>query len=128
MATSPSITSDYVRDTAYETSDVGTPRIGNEYYSEIGSEDLTLDEGLRSPTKNLVKCEMSNIDEGLLMGQTILEQLEGFPKIRPHAWHADSKRMEKGVASNTSILVGSGTELSSEPDNCDIHISHWKWS
>ncbi|XP_010546553.1 PREDICTED: uncharacterized protein LOC104818613 isoform X2 [Tarenaya hassleriana] len=75
-----SLTSDYGSDTAYDTSEFGSPSMGRDDISEIGTEDLTLDEDLTKPIEKLARFSMSNIDEGLSMGQTILEQLQDFPK------------------------------------------------
>lgn len=79
VAGSSSVASDNGSDTAYETSEIGTTSLGRHDSSEIGLEDLVLDEDLTGPIERFVKYGMSNIDEGLFMGQTILTQLEGFP-------------------------------------------------
>ncbi|XP_075522394.1 PX domain-containing protein EREL1-like [Primulina tabacum] len=85
LAGSSSLTSEYGSDTAYETSEIGTPSLGRDNNSEAGTEDLLLDEDLTSPIDKFVKYGMSNIDEGLSLGQAILEHLEGFPKHKLHA-------------------------------------------
>lgn len=117
---SSSVTSDYGSDTAYETSELGTPKLGRDNGSEIGVEDLTLDEDLTSPIENLVKYGMSNIDEGLFMGQTILEQLEGFPRHKAHAQqhpnNATGKNVNNGNVSKALFLSGNGMDLFSEPE------------
>ncbi|XP_071702114.1 PX domain-containing protein EREL1-like [Rutidosis leptorrhynchoides] len=79
------LTPDYGSDTAYETSEIGTSSVGRDNVSEAGTEDLSLDEDLTSPLEKLVKRGMSNIDEGLLMGNAILEQVERYPKHTMHA-------------------------------------------
>lgn len=112
VASSSSITPEYGSDTAYETSEAGTPKLSKDYSSEIGLEDLTLDENMGSPIEKLVKYGISNIDEGLFMGQTILDQLEGFPKHKVHTRHLNSimrKDVDNGNASGAS--VGNGMEL-----------------
>ncbi|KAE8665216.1 Adenine phosphoribosyltransferase 5 isoform 1 [Hibiscus syriacus] len=63
FAGNSSIASDYGNDTAYETSELGTPRLGRDGSSEIGSGDLTLDEDLTGSIEKLVKYHMPNIDE-----------------------------------------------------------------
>ncbi|CAA2942174.1 PX domain-containing EREL1-like isoform X3 [Olea europaea subsp. europaea] len=93
---SSSLTSDYGSDTAYETSEFGTPNLGKDN-SEVGTEDLSLDDDLTSPIDKFVKYGMSNIDESLSMGQAILEQLEGFPKHKLYA-----KEIHNNVVNNTS--------------------------
>ncbi|XP_024164890.1 PX domain-containing protein EREL1 isoform X2 [Rosa chinensis] len=123
---SSSITSDYGSDTAYETSDLGTPRLGRDDSSELGIEDLALDEDLTSPIEKLVKFGMTNIDEGLFMGQTILEQLEGLPKHKMHGRHVNNvtgKDLYNGSASKPSILARNGMELFSQPEHGKV-FSH----
>ncbi|KAJ6745421.1 PX DOMAIN-CONTAINING PROTEIN EREL1-RELATED [Salix koriyanagi] len=119
LATSSSIASDYGSDIAYETSDLGTPRLERDGNFGIGLGDLALDEDLTSPIEKLVKYGMMNIDEGLFMGHTILEQLEGFPRHTPHGGHINNvigKDGYNGNASKASFLTGNGMELFSEPE------------
>ncbi|OMO90808.1 hypothetical protein COLO4_18872 [Corchorus olitorius] len=119
FAGSSSITSDYGSDTAYETSELGTPRLGRDDSSEIGLGDLTLDEDLTGSIEKLVKYGMSNIDEGLFMGQTILEQLEDFPRHKTHMRNINNKWGKdtcNGNGSRVSFLAGNGLELFSEPE------------
>lgn len=126
VAGSSSFTSDYGSDTAYETSELGTPRLGRDDSSEIGLEDLTLDEDLTSPIEKLVKYGMSNIDEGLFMGQTILEQLEGLPRHKMNDRHLNNvieKDKYNGNSSKASFLVGNGMELFSGPEHGKV-IDH----
>ncbi|KAJ0031617.1 hypothetical protein Pint_12425 [Pistacia integerrima] len=127
LTASSSVTSDYGSDTAYETSEVGTPRLGRDDGSENGIEDLTLDEDLTSPIEKLVKYGMSNIDEGLFMGQTILEQLEGFPRHKTHARQPFNNVLGKdthnGNASKASFLAGDGMDLFSESEPAKV-IGH----
>lgn len=111
---------DYGSDTAYETSELGTPRLGGDDNSETGMEDLTLDEDFTGRIEKLVKYGVSNIDEGLFMGQTILEQLEGLPKNKVHARHVNNamgKNTYNGNASKTSFVAGNAMELLSEPEH-----------
>ncbi|MBA0703517.1 hypothetical protein Golax_015836, partial [Gossypium laxum] len=114
-----SVTSDYGSDTAYETSELGSPRLGRENSSDIGLGDLTLDEDLSGSIENFVKYDMSNIDEGLSMGQTILEQLEDFPRHKTHNRNIN-KTLEKdtynGNGSRASFHGTDGLELFSEPE------------
>ncbi|CAL2234908.1 unnamed protein product [Prunus armeniaca] len=120
---SSSIASDYGSDTAYETSELGTPRQARDDSSEIGIEDLLLDEDLTSPIEKLVKYGMTNIDEGLFMGQTILEQLEGLPKHKVHARNVNNvigKDTYNGNASKTSIQARNGMELFSAPEHSKV--------
>ncbi|KAE8735212.1 Adenine phosphoribosyltransferase 5 isoform 1 [Hibiscus syriacus] len=55
------ITSDYGSDTAYETSELGKPRLGRDDSSEIGSGDLTLNEDLTGSIEELVKNEPGKV-------------------------------------------------------------------
>ncbi|XP_011039661.1 PREDICTED: uncharacterized protein LOC105136140 isoform X1 [Populus euphratica] len=119
LATSSSIASDYGSDTVYETSDLGTPKLARDGNFGIGLGDLALDEDLTGPIGKLVKYGMTSIDEGLFMGQTILEQLEGFPRHTPHGGHMNNvigKDGYNGNASKASFLTGNGMELFSEPE------------
>ncbi|GAB2284926.1 hypothetical protein Dimus_019379 [Dionaea muscipula] len=77
---SASITSDFGSETIYEASETGTPCIGRDDSSDVGTEYLMFDEDLTNPIEKLVKYGMSNIDEGLLMGASILDQLEAPPR------------------------------------------------
>ncbi|KAJ9546648.1 hypothetical protein OSB04_019191 [Centaurea solstitialis] len=79
------LTPDYGSDTAYETSEIGTSSLGRDNVSEAGTEDLSLDEDLTGPLEKLVKHGMSNIDEGLFIGNAILDQVEGYPRHTIHA-------------------------------------------
>lgn len=126
IAGSSSLTSDYGSDTAYETSEMGTPRLGKDDSSELDIDDLILDEDLTSPIDKLVKYGMSNIDEGLFMGQAILDQLEGFPRHKAHGRQVKSltrKDTENGNASKAEFLSGNGMDFLHEADDDKI-ISH----
>ncbi|XP_037493080.1 PX domain-containing protein EREL1 isoform X2 [Jatropha curcas] len=117
---SSSVASDYGSDTVYETSELGTPRLGRNEHFELGVEDLTLEEDLTNPIEKFVKYGMSNIDEGLFMGQTILEQLEGFPRHKRHDTQVNNaivKDTYDGNASKASFLAGNGMELFNEPEH-----------
>lgn len=117
-----SITSDNGSGTAYETSELGTPRLGRDHDSEVGVEDLSLDKDLMGPIENLVKYSISNIDEGLFMGQTILEQLEGLPRSKSHTLHVNnvrSKDLSIGNASKAS------RDIFSEPEHSKV-IGHMR--
>ncbi|CAA2988908.1 PX domain-containing EREL1-like isoform X3 [Olea europaea subsp. europaea] len=129
-AGSSALTSDYGSDTAYETSEIGTPSHGRDN-SEIGTEDLSLDDDLTSPMDKFVKYGMSNIDEGLSMGQAILEQLEKFPKHKLYA-----KEIHSNVENNNSnggpsrILLQSGdmSGLLSEQEHGAVGLHNRKVS
>lgn len=73
-----------------------------------------------------MKFGMTNIDEGLFMGQTILEQLEGLPKHKMHGRHVNNvtgKDLYNGSASKPSILARNGMELFSQPEHSKV-FSH----
>lgn len=124
LAGSTSLTSDYGSDTAYETSEIETPSLGRDNNSEIATEDLSMDEDLTSPIEKLVKYGMSNIDEGLFMGQAILEQLEGLPRHRMHAREIneilENNSIHNGNASNSSKAIGHVRKLSNESVGSEI--------
>lgn len=125
LAGSSSIASDYGSDTAYEPSELGTPRVGQDDNSEVGTDDLTLDEVMTNPMDKLVKYSISNIDEGLFMGQTILEQLEGLPRHKVNTRHFDyvAENKNNGNAYNASLLAKNSLELFSEPEHAKV-IDH----
>ncbi|KAG7545397.1 PX domain superfamily [Arabidopsis suecica] len=122
-----SLTSDYGSDTAYETSEVGSPSLGQDDISEIGTEDLTLDEDLTNPIEKLVNFSMSNIDEGLSMSETILEQLEDFPKHKVRSRYVNNilgKDVYNGNASKGVFLANNGSRLLSEPESSAHSVMH----
>ncbi|XP_076938626.1 PX domain-containing protein EREL1-like [Bidens hawaiensis] len=116
-------TPDYASDTAYETSEIGTSSLGRDNVSEAGTEDLSLDEDLTGPLEKLVKHGMSNIDEGLLMGNAILEQVEGYPRHHTihsreinvnrvgdkNGDHVSEKRHDKLTGNNKTVLNGTNS-------------------
>ncbi|KAL1346935.1 PX domain-containing protein EREL1 isoform X2 [Arachis hypogaea] len=125
-AGSSSIASDYGSDTAYEPSELGTPRIGRDDNSEGGTDDLTVDEEITNPMEKLMKYGISNIDEGLFMGQTILEQLEGLPRHKVNARHVNyvtEKEKNNGNSYNASHLANNSMELFSETEHATV-INH----
>lgn len=122
-AGSSSVASDYGSDTLYEPSEVGTPRIGRDDNSEVGTDDLTLDEDMTNPIEKLVKYGISNIDEGLFMGQTILEQLEGLPRHKVNARHVNNvtgKDTNNGNSYDSSLLANNTMELFSEAGHANV--------
>jgi len=122
-AGSSSVASDYGSDTPYDTSEVGTPRIGQDDNSEVGTDDLTLDEDTTNPIEKLVKYGISNIDEGLFMGQTILEQLEGLPRHKVNARHVNNvtgKDRSNGNSYDSSLLGNNTMELFSQPGHAKV--------
>ncbi|RZC15342.1 PX domain-containing protein EREL1 isoform G [Glycine soja] len=118
FAGSSSVASDYGSDTAYEPSDLGTPRIGRDDNSEVGTDDLTLDEDMTNPIEKLVKYGISNIDEGLFMGQTILEQLEGLPRHKANARHvnyaAEKRRLGTAKTDMEDLIVRLNQEIAAK--------------
>ncbi|KAE8664289.1 Adenine phosphoribosyltransferase 5 isoform 1 [Hibiscus syriacus] len=126
FAGNSSITSDYGSDSPYETSELVTLGLGRDDSSEIGSGDLTVDEDLTGSIEKLVKYGISNIDEGLFMGQAILEQLEDFHRHKSHAINMNDsleKDVYNGNGSRSSLIAGNGLELFSEiePDKVAGH-------
>ncbi|CAI9771496.1 unnamed protein product [Fraxinus pennsylvanica] len=124
VAGSSALTSDYGSDTAYETSEIGTLSLGRDN-SEVGTEDLSLDDDLTSPIDKFVKYGMSNIDEGLSMGQAILEQLEGLPKHKLYAKEIHSNvenNNSNGGPSKISHQTGDRLELLSEQEHGTVGL------
>lgn len=120
VAGSASLTSDYGSDTAYEASEIGTSSLGRDNSSEVGMEDLSLDEDLTGPIERLVKYGMSNIDEGLFMGHAILEQLEGLPRLKTNAGEINKvakTSTNNGNASRGAYLASDTMELLSDPEH-----------
>ncbi|KAF8058138.1 hypothetical protein N665_1250s0001 [Sinapis alba] len=119
---SSSLTSDYGSDTVYETSELGQDDI-----SEIGTEDLTLDEEVTNPVEKLVNFSMSNIDEGLSMSQTILEQLEDFPKHKVRSRYVNNiqgKDPYNGNASKGVFLGNNDSRHLSESESSAHLVTH----
>ncbi|XP_022982137.1 PX domain-containing protein EREL1-like [Cucurbita maxima] len=116
--------SDYGSDTAYEASELGTASLGRDDSSEIAIDDLAMDDDLSSPIEKLVKYGLSNIDEGLFMGQTILEQLEGRPKHKAHPrYNNNLKDGHNGNTSKASYLDKNGLVPFLEPEHGEV-IGH----
>ncbi|XP_057799969.1 PX domain-containing protein EREL2 isoform X2 [Salvia miltiorrhiza] len=111
-AASSSVTSDYGSDTAYEISDIGSPSLGRDNNSEVGTEDLSFDDDATSPVDKFVKYGMSNIDEGLSMGHAILEKLENFPKHKAHA--RVNHNSEQNMSNGSSLKASHNAEDMSE--------------
>ena len=103
--------SDYGSDIAYETSELGSPSIGRDDVSEIGLEELTLDEDSTNPIETIAKCSMSNIDEGLLMGESILDQLEMFKTHKLLSKHIT----DNGNALNSATVDRAGSSIETDP-------------
>ncbi|XP_047325762.1 PX domain-containing protein EREL1-like isoform X2 [Impatiens glandulifera] len=119
-------TSDYGSDTAYETSGIESPILERDNNSEIGMDDLLLDDDLGNPIEKFVKYGMSNIDEGLFMGNSILEQIEGFPKHKSHFREINSvvgNVTNNGLESSgidRGKLIGHSRKLSIESAGSDV--------
>ncbi|CAN8326915.1 unnamed protein product [Cochlearia groenlandica] len=122
-----SLTSDYGSDTAYETSELGSPSLGHDDISEIGTEDLTMDEEVTNPVEKLVNYSMSNIDEGLSMSQTILEQLEDFPKHKVRSRYVNNilgKDVHNGNASKGVFIANNGSQILSTQESSTHSVMH----
>ncbi|XP_042497996.1 PX domain-containing protein EREL1-like isoform X2 [Macadamia integrifolia] len=119
VAGSLSITSDYGSDNAYETSELGTPRQGRDNVSEIGTEDLPLDLEVANSIGTFANFGIPS-DHGLFVGDSILEQLEGFSRHKIHTRKEKSVPNQdrfNGNASKVAFLSGDGVELLSEPEH-----------
>ncbi|KAL1831505.1 hypothetical protein ACET3Z_001156 [Daucus carota] len=117
---SSSLTSDYGSDTAYEASEIGTSSLGRDNSSELGIDELSLDEDLTDPIERLVKYGMSNIDDGLFMGQAILDQLEGLPRKKANSVKINTvpnANMSNGNASKGAHVGGHTKEIIAHPEH-----------
>ncbi|GER35330.1 Phox (PX) domain-containing protein [Striga asiatica] len=119
-AGSTSLASDYGSDTAYETSEIGSPSLtadlARDNSSELGLDDLSFYNDITSQVDKFVKQGMLNIDEGLSMGHSIMEKLENFPrhKLNSTVVHYNAERdMSNGSPSKASR---------SEPDRVPHHV------
>lgn len=74
--------SDYGSDTAYEISELGTPRHGMDNFSNPGMESFTSDHEITGTVEAAGKYGMSNNGTGMLVGDFILKGLERFSKRR----------------------------------------------
>ncbi|KAF9615212.1 hypothetical protein IFM89_022474 [Coptis chinensis] len=106
---------DYGSDTAYETSELGTPR-ARDNSSELGVEDFLSDQDTTTPMQALVKYGISNIDSGLFTEETIVEQLEGFPTHKLHAKKVNSITDRDTYNGNASVALLSGERMDHNPD------------
>ena len=113
---SASFTSDYGSDTAYEASEIGASSQGKDYSSEVGIEELSFDEDLTDPIERLMKYGMSNIDDGLFMGQAILDQLESFPRNKGNA--------VKVTVANTNVSNGNTSGSAYTGADTMEHMAH----
>ncbi|KAL2525713.1 Phox (PX) domain-containing protein [Abeliophyllum distichum] len=123
VAGSLSLASVYCSDIADETSENETPSLGRDNNSEVETQDPLLDDNLTSPMDTFVKYGMSNIDEGLTMGQIILEKLEGFPKHKLHLREVHNiieNSISNGTASKGSYFTGNVLKLLSGPEHGTI--------
>ncbi|XP_042038910.1 PX domain-containing protein EREL1-like isoform X1 [Salvia splendens] len=107
-----SVASDHGSDTAYEISDIGSPSLGRDNNSEVGTEDLSFYDDATSTVDKFVKYGMSNIDEGLSMGNAILEKLENFPKHKLHA--RENHNSEQNLSNGSSLKASHHEEDMSE--------------
>ncbi|KAG6409504.1 hypothetical protein SASPL_127544 [Salvia splendens] len=112
VAGTSSVASDYGSDTAYEISDIGSHSLGRDNNSEVGTEDLSFYDDATSTVDKFVKYGMSNIDEGLCMGNAILEKLENFPKHKLHA--RENHDSEQNLSNGSSLKASHHTEDMSE--------------
>ncbi|XP_047969579.1 PX domain-containing protein EREL2-like isoform X2 [Salvia hispanica] len=107
-----SVASDYGSDTAYEISDIGSHSLGRDNNSEVGTEDLSFYDDAASTVDKFVKYGMSNIEEGLSMGNAILEKLENFPKHKLHA--RENHNSEQNLSNGGSLKASHHEEDMSE--------------
>ncbi|RZC50482.1 hypothetical protein C5167_018903 [Papaver somniferum] len=102
-------------DRAYEASELGTPRQVREYSSEIGTEDLDLDQDLASPIETLT-FSMSSDDNGFFTGRNMLEKLEGFPRHKLNASKESGLVKDVSDVSKLGSFSGDRMDCLSEPE------------
>ncbi|XP_010273566.1 PREDICTED: uncharacterized protein LOC104609060 isoform X2 [Nelumbo nucifera] len=120
IAGSPSVASDYGSDNAYEASELGTPRQGRDSNSEVGIEDLALDQDLVTTVGAFVKYGVSKNDNGLFMGDSIIEKMEGFPRLKMHSRkekNVMNRNIYNGTTSKVASISSDGMSHLSEPDH-----------
>ncbi|KAI3928729.1 hypothetical protein MKW98_024330 [Papaver atlanticum] len=105
----------YGSDSAYEASELGTPRQVREYSSEIGTEDLDLDQDLASPIETLT-FSMSSDDNGFFTGRNMLEKLEGFPRHKLNASKESGLVKDASDVSKLGSFSGDRMDCLSEPE------------
>ncbi|CAK9164894.1 unnamed protein product [Ilex paraguariensis] len=88
VAGTSSFAADYGNDSAYETSELGTPRHGRDTYSEIGNENTTSDQELVSPID--VKDSLSESAIGRLMEGFIRRNQDSIFQHKIHSRSVDS--------------------------------------
>ncbi|KAK9282341.1 hypothetical protein L1049_005257 [Liquidambar formosana] len=113
---SSSVASDYGNDSAYEISELGTPRHGRDYYSEHSIENLIPDQDFTDPIETTVKHDMSNRD-------FILENRERFTRHKMHAGTENSDKGRDKISGHTSKATShhrDGVDLLSELENSKL--------
>ncbi|KAE8687677.1 Adenine phosphoribosyltransferase 5 isoform 1 [Hibiscus syriacus] len=119
--------SDYGSDTAYETSELGSPRLGRDDSSDIGFGDLTLDEDLSGSIEKFVKYAETSIvlQRKKLIMEMALElhflavtdwKLFSEPEPAKMVGHAQKLSIES-VGSDLTSLRGSDMGNSRIPDS-----------
>lgn len=108
-----SFASDYGSDNTCDTSDVGTPRMGTDNNSEIGSEDLSVDHDLTCTTS--IKYGISNDDTGLFTEDTALERTDVS---------RDGSKKENSAVQRESLHGGTSTDHLSDPERVrgSVHV------
>ncbi|XP_034695390.1 PX domain-containing protein EREX-like [Vitis riparia] len=108
--------SDYGSDTAYERSELGTPR-----FSDLGMENFTSDHDITGTIETAGKYGMSDNGSGTLVGDFILKSLERFSKHRM-LLNRDNSVAEKDKVSEGTLRAandhGGGMQLLSDVEDC----------
>ncbi|KAA8541936.1 hypothetical protein F0562_023088 [Nyssa sinensis] len=124
FAGSSSIASDYGNDSAYETSELGTPRHGRDNYSELGMENTTSDQGLAGPKEATITDGTSGNVDGQPMGGFIQGIQERFSRRKVHSKIKNDSVDKDKINGNTSKAVShheGESEIFSELEYSKLH-------
>ncbi|KAM7498260.1 hypothetical protein LguiA_022674 [Lonicera macranthoides] len=122
---SSSIASEHGTDSAYETSEIRTPKHGMENYAELGLDNIT-DHDLVGPTESTVRDGLSGNDDSRFIKDFIQGNQVKFSRHKIHSGRVESAIGTDKVNESTSGLenykLGSNhiRRLSTESDGSDL--------
>lgn len=113
LAGSSSVASDYATDSAYEISELGTPKHGRDNYLGQTLENLTFDKDFTDPIETTVK-------HGMFTKDFIPDNIERFSRRKMHGERENSDIGRDRVSEHTSKATfrGDRMEFVSELDSC----------
>lgn len=121
---SSSVASDHGTDSAYETSEIGTPKHGMENYAELGL-DSTTDHDVVDPTEATVKDGLSGNDDSRFIKDFIQGNQVKFSRHKIHSGRAESaieRKVNESTSGQENYKLGSNhiRRLSTESDGSDL--------